>query len=454
MSERTDARRNPHVSWTTAAVLFVCVVITLVALVTAVRATAGQKPEPAVTSTAPKAGARVTRVEIDKVESPSFDGRRFGTVGQYETLLGRVFAELNPSDPHNAVIVNLDRAPRNARGMVEYSADFRIFKPVDMTAGSRTIFYDVPNRGNQRGFNLHQDFGADYGEYPVKGTDLGDAFLMEQGYTVVWSGWQGDVMPGENRITAQFPVAKRPDGTAIRRWITTELAINSPRRTTSFEGGAMRAYPAAAESMSKAMLYRRANPHATPELIERASWSFAKCTETGASTPSNVDVCLPAGFTPNALYYLVYEAQDPIVMGMGFAAVHDFASFLRYDTTDSNPLVSRRGGSAPERNVIRNSIMFGQSQPGRFIRDFVYQGWNRDAAGRMVFDGVIPATAGTRRTYTNFEFASPGRFPRNVEDHFAPGDQFPFTYKTLTDPISGRVDGVLARCRITQTCRR
>ena len=139
-------------------------------------------------------------------------------------------------------------------------------------------------------------------------------------------------------------------------------------------------------------------------------------------------------------------------MGMAFPAIRDFVSFLRHDATDMNPLISRRGGAGGAPNLLTTAIMFGVSQPGRLAKDFIYQGFNRDTAGRRVFDGVIPATSGARRTFTNFEFSSPGRFSRNIEDHYAPGNQFPFTYETLTNPVTGRVDGLLARCRLTDTC--
>ena len=392
--------------------------------------------------------SRITRVQIDSVE-PAFEGLEFGSVGRYEVVLGRAFGELDPADPNNAVIVNLDRAPCNARGLVEYSADFRILKPVDMTRGNGAIFYDVPNRGYQRAFNLVQDFGRPYGGWPVTAADVGDGFQMELGYTLVWSGWQADVPAGDQRLTAQLPIATQPDGTPIRGFRTVELNGDSPARSRRIEGGT---YPVVGESMSEAKLYRRANPHATPELLPRESWSFATCDESAPAVGSNVDVCLPAGFSPDALYYLVAELKDPIVMGIGFAAVRDFASFLRYDSTEHNPLVSHFGGSGSARNVIATAIVFGKSQPGRFVRDFIYYGFNRDPMGRVVFEGAIPATAGARGTFTNFEFGSPGRFVRNVSDHYYPGDQFPFAYETLTDPVTGRVDGLLARCRLTQTC--
>ncbi len=204
--------------------------------------------------------------------------------------------------------------------------------------------------------------------------------------------------------------------------------------------------------MDAARLYRRATPHAEPELLPRDSWSFAECEDGAEPVASDIDVCLEGGFSPDASYYLVHEVQDPTVMGIGFAAVRDAASFFRYDTTADNPLVARFGGTGEPRNVITSAVAWGQSQPGRFIRDFVYQGFNRDAAGRSTFDGVFPVTAGARKTFTNYEFANPGRFVRFVNDHYAPGDQFPFTYATMLDPVSGRVDGILARCSLTETC--
>lgn len=399
-------------------------------------------------------GSRIIRLQIDRRESPTFEGRRFGDVGQYEKLVGRAWGELDPADPHNARIVNLDRAPRNARGAVEYSIDVYILKPLDISRGNKTLLYDVVNRGNKPALDTFNMAGGRANE-PTKAADAGDGFLMEQGYTVVWSGWQGNVVDGDNRLTAQFPVASQPDGTPIRRWITTEFVLRAPTTTLpiSFERDetAVRPYPVVEESMSKARLYRRANQHAPLELISRDSWSFSRCAGNGAATPSHVDVCLPSGFSPNFIYELVYEARDPIVMGMGFAATRDIVSFLRYDTADANPLLWREGSGAGQ-NAIKWAIGFGSSQSGRYLKDLIYQGFNQDTSGRLVFDGAIPHVSGSRKTFANYAFAMPGRFSTFIENHYYPGDQFPFAYETLTDPISGRVDGVLARCREQGAC--
>jgi hypothetical protein len=394
--------------------------------------------------------SKITRVVIDKVESPTFEGRTFGSIGQYEKLVGRAFGVTDPKDPIDAGIVNLDKAPRNAQGLVEYDVDFYILKPIALDKGNKTLFYDVVNRGNK---NLHTTFnvGAGGANDPTKSTDAGDGLLMQQGYTLVWSGWQGDVPTGANRLTTRFPVATN-NGTPITKKIRTEFVFDSPGMFSvpvSWDRGpGVTAYPAVESAMSSATLSRRSGQEGEPQPIARSEWFFDKCEDGKAKTASNVDVCYPAGFSTNYVYDLVYEARDPIVMGLGFAATRDIMSFLRYDTTDGNPLVAKGSGANP----IRLALGFGSSQSGRFLKDLIYQGFNQDSAGRKVFDGAIPHISGSRKTYTNYEFAMPGRFSTQLEGHHYPGDQFPFTYATLTDPITGKSDGVLAKCTAQKAC--
>lgn len=445
MSEQSDRRGCRRAAWLVGACLCACFIGVIWGSTVLARSQTGPGHKAALAAAGRRA-SRITHVQIDSVESPTFEGHSFGSAGRYERLLGRFSGELDPTDPLNAFIVNIDRAPRNAQGMVEYSADFRILKPINMKAGNGTMLYDIVNRGTQRAFNLHEDFKGAFGSYPPKMENLGDGFLLEQGYTLVWSGWQADAPPGDGRITARIPIAKFPDGSSYRRWISTELLFERPTRSGDID------YPAVEDSMPKAMLYRRTTPHAPLELVSRDSWSFAKCGGSGAPVASNKDVCLPAGFSTDFIYNLVYEAQDPYVMGIGFAAIRDFVSFLRYDTTNTNPIIARRGGSGREGNAIGSVIMFGQSQSGRLVRDWIYVSGNRDNAGRKVVDGAIAHTAGSRRTFTNYVFSEPGRFQRQVEDHYFPGDQFPFSYDTITDPVSGGIDGLLERCRAAGTC--
>ncbi|HEY3168470.1 MAG TPA: alpha/beta hydrolase domain-containing protein [Candidatus Binatia bacterium] len=390
--------------------------------------------------------AEITKIVIDKRE-PFAAGHEFGVTGAYEKLIGKAYGEVDPKKHHNKNIVNLRKAPLNERSRVEYSMDILILKPVDMKRGNQTIFYDVVNRGNQA---LRVNFGAERSNNPTTLAHAGDGFMMRQGYTLIWSGWQGDVLSGAGRLTTSFPVAKNPDGSAITRAITTEFVF---QKTTfsiplSFDRESLdvKPYPPVEEGMAKARLYRRAGTHAQRELIPGHQWSFGRCTDGKTKTASNTDICLPAGFSPNFVYELTYEARDPVVMGLGFAATRDLISFLRYNSTDGNPLLDKQV------KTPRWAIGFGSSQSGRFLKDLIYQGFNQDEAGRIVFDGAIPHISASRRTFTNYEFAMPGRFATALEGHFTPGDEFPFTYESSTDPITKKTDGWLVRCRQQKAC--
>lgn len=391
------------------------------------------------------AQARITDIVIDRVESPAFEGRVFGGVGQYEFLIGRAFGEIDPNDPLHEGIVYIDKAPRNARGMVEYEVDLHILRPINMDRGNQTLFYDVVNRGGKV-FLRHMN-AAPGENNPTLAEHAGDGFLMRQGFTLVWSGWHGDVEPGGDRAVARFPVASNPDGSPIRQWTTVEFLFNSEAFTVGTGmGGTAHNYPAVEESMDEAVLVRRQDPHAVPEVIPRDEWSFAECPDGQDATPSNTHVCYPEGFSPDYIYHLVFEAEDPIVMGLGFAATRDVNSFLRYDISDMNPLVSNG------RNPIEWTMTFGSSQSGRFLKHLLYEGFNEDEDGRIVFDGMIPSISGGRLGYFNHEFAKTTMWSRVIENHFQRGDDFPFTYATLSDPISGETDGLLVRCQESGTC--
>ena len=391
------------------------------------------------------APAAITKIVIEKRE-PFAGGHEFGITGAYEKLIGKAYGEVDPNNKFNKIIANLKNASKNDRGRVEYSMDVFILKPDDLKRGNQTVFYEVVNRGNQA---LRINYGSERSNNPSTLAHAGDGFMMRQGYTLVWSGWQGDVLPGNGRMTASFPVARNPDGSAITRVITTEFVFQKPSFSVplSFdrESVDVKPYPAVEESMSKARLYRRSATHAARELIANDQWSFGRCADGKNKTPSNTDVCFSTGFSPNYIYELVYEARDPIVMALGFAATRDLISYLRYNN-DGNPLLDN------ENQAPRWAVGFGSSQSGRFLKDLIYHGFNQDESGRIVFDGAIPHISASRRTFTNYEFAMPGRFSTGLEGHFIPGDEFPFTYETLTDPISKKTDGWLLRCRQQNAC--
>lgn len=398
------------------------------------------------------AQAVVTRIAIDRIDSPTFDGRDFGAAGRYEKLSGRAFGEVDPADPRNAGIVFIQEAPRNARGRVEYVVDISIMQPLDPAKGNGTLLYDVVNRGSRRAFDVFH-LGEHGGNDPAKAVDAGDAFLLRQGYTLVVSGWQADVLREEAEIIADYPLANR-GGTQISKSISVELIVTRPAFTLPLgwdNGRALKPYPLVERAASRARLIRRLHADAPDELIPREDWSFASCRDGKTPVPSNNDICLPAGFSPNYVYYLSYQAADPVPAGLAFAATRDVISFLRYDTSNANPLVAH-GAHEPHKHSIKHTIGFGRSQSGRFLKDLIYQGFNQDEAGRIVFDGAMQLTSGGRMTNVNTEFALPGRFSTALVGHFAAGDQFPFTYETLTDPVSGRTDGLLAKCRAQKAC--
>src|ERR1700734_4008167 len=158
--------------------------------------------------------AKIVKFEILKVESPAFEGRTFGAVGTYDRIIARATIAVAPDDPHNTIIVDLDRAPRNAQGLVEAVTDVEILRPTVATNGNRRLFYEVLNRGGKLGFALFNDIPAVVNDL-AKAADAGNGFLMNHGYTMVWSGWQGDIAPGGGRMTFSPPIV--PDITGLAR---------------------------------------------------------------------------------------------------------------------------------------------------------------------------------------------------------------------------------------------
>ncbi|MBM7619955.1 hypothetical protein JOC95_001807 [Bacillus tianshenii] len=369
------------------------------------------------------------------VVSPAFGGMEFGTVGQYEVMKGTAKGVLDPSNPLNAGIVNLDRAPRNSSGLVEYIVDVAILKPVDMSRGNRRIFYEVVNRGTKFA-NFWINSGV-MGNDPWGPGDVGTGFLMNQGYTIVWSAWQGDVVAGGGRMLAQFPIPTNNGqpivGTSREEYTDTGIS-------TTFTGNLT--YPAADLDPTKATLTVRAREHDPRAIPSDLTWQYLNTMQ--------ISINRPAGYDSGAIYEFIYPAKDPKVMGIGFAAVRDVVSYLRYEKADDNgtpnPLKLKGKPS------IKKVLALGVSQSGRFLRDFIHQGFNEDESGRITFDGVIPLITGSRKSFTNYEFAQPGRNSRQHEDHLFPGDQFPFTYRVTTDPISGETGGIHETCQCNDTC--
>ena len=364
---------------------------------------------------ASEARAQITRIDFDVVESPALDGRSFGEVGKYERLRGRFYGEVDPADPRNRGIVNLEHAPLNANGRVEYSTTVEVYRPIDMHRWNRAIYHTVPNRG---------------------GAGAAEAILLEMGFALVRVGWQGDLIGTETNIVPFLPIARNADGSSIVGRALEEFIFDDAEMSSV----AGLSYQAASLDPERAKLTVRQNLEGPRSAPSDLTWSYSHAGE--------IRIDRPSGFDGGAIYEFVYQAKDPIVMGLGFAAVRDAVSFLRYETSDAvgnaNPLAFEGGPST--------AISMGVSQSGRFLRDLLYQGFNEDVRGRVVFDGMHVNIAGSRKTFTNYQFSQPGRWQKQHEDHFFPGDQFPFTYTTLYDPISGRTDGLLEECSRSSTC--
>ena len=386
---------------------------------------------------APVADARIVRLEILSVQSPTFGGMSFGSVGTYEKIFARAYGEIDPSDRRNALITDINLAPRNANGMVEYNIDVHIIKPVDMSKGNQRIFYDVVNRGN-KGHGAFNDVG---GNNPTTAADAGNGLLMRRGYTLVFSGWEdeGLVPPGNNRALARLPIARNPDGSSVVENTITEIIFDNATGTT-FD----LTYRAANLHQSQAkMLVHNHTQFIGGPLVDRVEvpksvWSYDSDTTVRIN---RADPFL-APYDQGAAFEFVYPAKDPQVLGLGLAATRDVISFLRHDTSAENPL-----GSA-----IKYVIAHGSSQSGRYLKGFTYWGFNEDETGQKVFEGIQPKISGAHAIASNDRFGDTNATGRSYQRHLSAKQEFPFTYEARFDPISGLKDGIFARCQVTKTC--
>ena len=397
------------------------------------------------------AHARVVRFEVTQVRTFA-SGTSFGSVGQYQRLDGTAYFEVGPRDSHNAVIVNLDKAPRNARGNVEFSAPFFILKPTVMSRGNGRIFYVINNRGNKQALGYFNYALAGPGiNDPITAADAGDGFLMRLGYTVVDAGWQGDVAPGNNRLFPSFPVAVQPDGSPIVERVRIEYSDRTiPQAgtyTLTLEGDPnFRAYETSDMNTAHSSLTVRGTVGGTGTPIDSSRWAFGRCPGGPATlVPTTTDICLFDGFKADRLYQLIYPAKNPIVMGLAYAVTRDIGSFLRNQTRDDegNPNPLALSGSQVG---IARSYSFGGSSTGMYQREFLYLGFNEDEVGRRVFDGAWIHKPGTHRLYANVEFADPNTYSRQDDRQgFLSTSVAPLSFGVTTDPISGVHDGMLKR---------
>jgi len=374
------------------------------------------------TITAPAFGV-VEDFQIESIE-PVAQGRSFGRVGPYEKVVGRLTLSL---DPATEQIVDLDRAPKGSDGRVRFEADLYLLRPVHPERGRGTLFLEVPNRGGKaivRYFNR----GATRTFDPVTSESVGDGFLMEEGYTLAWIGWQFDVPDRDDLMRVDAVPATA--GGEVEGLVRADHVFE--KATDLFELGheGHRAYLPAATGDERDQLTSRSSRLGPRKLIPRETWSFRF---PNAETGEGLAVRLEGGFEKGQIYELVYVSADPVVVGVGLAALRDGAAWLR-DSEESPVAVER-------------VLAMGISQTGRLLRQFLYQGFNILPGGGMAFDGVIAHTAGAGRGSFNHRFAQPSRDAHRFRAFLYPTDIYPFSDLPQGDPETGLEEGLLDRLR-------
>ena len=414
------------------------------------------------------ASARVVRIEI-LWRGAAYDGRSFGAVGPYEKIVGRAYGEVDPRDRRNAVINDVLLAPRNARGMVEYVATFTLLRPLDPAKGNGVLLHDMVNRGNKL---LLPTYNRACTVRPAGGAcDLegaGDGFLFREGYTILWSGWQGDIAPVAGSAqrhaleTVRVPVARQADGSPITGSVVVRWSdVAPPTSTLSLTGAgyhsinalALGAYVPVTLETRQARLESRARETIDGRAfgvlrVPSADWAWGDCSRTPfPGERDSTKICLRRGVDSTLLYQLTYTARDPLVLLLGLAAFRDVGSFFRYEARDAV------GTANPIAGSIRTVIATGQSQSGNSQKTFIHYGFNEDdsgARGRIVWDGANPHIA-ARQVPINLRFALPG----GAAGLYQPGSEAVVWWSSYTDSLRGRpAASMLDRCRASNSCPR
>jgi hypothetical protein len=395
---------------------------------------------------------RITSIEVLAATPAVFGGKSFPGVGQYTKIAGRYHGELDPNHPANATIADITKAPRNVHGAVEYTADFYILRPTDLAAIAKpVVLYDFGNRGNKYLGIQFDDIARHFISWartndPMLAGDDGSGFLMRHGYTLVWSGNQGDVTGTDGTMTIQLPIARNDDGSAVEGDVWDECNANGDdmwaTQTAAYDTCKL-AYPVPRLAPAEAALYVRERRSDPQSLVAPSSWEFAD---------DHTVRLLPHGtqFKPGYIYQFVHKAANPPVMGIGLAAVRDWMAFLKNDAVDG------QGNGNPLKDAVGRATLlsFGASQSGRISLEYLYKGFNDDGTGQgRVFDGMTVHVASSR-PFLDFRFAQPARCGDLEHECVGyPSNAFPFAFDDQPDPFaSGKVDGLLHRCSATGTC--
>ncbi|MGA2738175.1 MAG: alpha/beta hydrolase domain-containing protein [Bryobacteraceae bacterium] len=347
--------------------------------------------------------AALLRIEVSE-RTDVLDGKAFASAGPYERIVGKAYFAVDPNLPANKIITDIAKAPRNEDGLVPFSADFYCLKPRDPHHGNHAVLFEVSNRGGR-----------------AMQTYFGNDFLMEQGYTLVWLGWEFDVPPGPGMLRLYAPVAQ-----GITGLVRSEIIVDHKAMRQSLGDRSQLAYPAMNPDDPGLTLTVREHADSPRRALARETWHIE----------SGTHIVMPAGFEPGKIYELVYTAKDPPIVGLGPAAVRDLISFFNYGIPNDTIL-------GDQHDYIKRAYGFGISQSGRFLRTFLYYGFNQDEHGRRVFDGIMAHVAGAGRGSFNHRFAQPSRDGHPFLNTFYPTDIFPFTDLAETDSETGITDGLL-----------
>ena len=371
------------------------------------------------------AEARITRVEIDpaRSQSPTFGGLSFGASGQYEKLRGTAWGELDPNDPRNKVITDIGLAPPNAAGMVEYSMDVFILKPINLDNGNHRVLLDFNNRGGMRVGLLNNAAAMND---PSTVAHAGDGFIMRQGYAIVANGWDFGAA-GFANMKISVPTLTGITGPSY------EYIVFDDATSTSHE----LAFPAATLDKLQAQLTVRARLDDTPVALSDGDWEYTSSAGTAIRLAGG------APFQQSAVYEFTYTAKDPVVSGIGLAATRDWLTFLKTATAgEGNPLAGH----------AQYAFSYSISQPSRTLNDFQFLGFSEGEDGRRALDGILSHTGGGSGDQINYRFGQTGSTERNRQRHLFPEGIFPFAHPVLTDHLSGKTAGRSERCRASNTC--
>lgn len=370
--------------------------------------------------------AALLRIEVSE-RSDVLEGKSFGAAGPYERIIGKAYFAVDPNLAANQIICDIDKAPRNEKGLVEFSSDIYVLKPRDPAHGNGGALFEVSNRGGKSMPGIFNRAARSLD--PRSREHFGDEFLLEQGFTLVWLGWQFDPPRSPDLLRLYAPVAK-DHGRPITGLVRAEFVPDRRETTHSLADREHIPYAVLNPADSALQLTVRDRSDGARAEVPRKLWRIEEGT----------GVSMPSGFEPGRIYELVYTAQDPTLVGLGPAAVRDLISFLKFGGNDITIL-------GEQKNHIKRAYGFGVSQSGRFLRTFLYYGFNADEQNRRVFDGMLVHVAGAGRGSFNHRFAQPSRDAHPFMNLFYPTDIFPFTDVIQTDPETGITDGLLVRAQ-------